>query len=246
VHRSPTSPGFFGGAAAFVRGLAFVVGTPRAWPRAAVPILMALVLVASLAAAGVWAAFTVAHRWVDNEAAAGLLGGLLSAVAIVAAYVIGIALAQPLSGWALDGLVRAQESALGVPHVDASGGFFTALFRSLRASLAALAIGLPILATLAIVQWLAPPAAAIVVPCQMIIGGLLVAWELLDYPFALRGMGVRDRARWVVSHFGATLGFGLVAVLFLGVPGLGLVALPFGVAGATRLAGQTGAGPKVP
>ena len=69
-----------------------------------------------------------------------------------------------------------------------------------------------------------------------IVAALLLAWDLLDYPLELRGMGVTARFRWCARHFGAVLGFGLAAMLFFAVPGLGLLALPCGVAGATRLA----------
>jgi uncharacterized protein involved in cysteine biosynthesis len=67
----------------------------------------------------------------------------------------------------------------------------------------------------------------------------MVAWDLVDYPLAMHGAGIGDRLRFAGRTFGSFLGFGLAATLFFAVPGLGLLALPCGVAGATRLAGRS-------
>jgi uncharacterized protein involved in cysteine biosynthesis len=40
---------------------------------------------------------------------------------------------------------------------------------------------------------------------------------------------------FIREHFSAVVGFGVAAALLLLVPGLGLLLLPFGVAGATRM-----------
>jgi CysZ protein len=63
----------------------------------------------------------------------------------------------------------------------------------------------------------------------------MLAWDLMDYPLSVRGAGVRVRLRWFSANFGAAMGFGIsIALVFL-VPGAGLLFLPAGVAGATRL-----------
>jgi uncharacterized protein involved in cysteine biosynthesis len=112
------------------------------------------------------------------------------------------------------------------------------MLSSLGAALGALAVGVPLLAGLTAVGWLAPPALAVTVPLKVVVASLLVAWDLVDYPLALHGVGLRDRLRWFGRRIGSTLGFGLAAVVFFSVPGLGLLALPFGVAGAARLVGD--------
>jgi uncharacterized protein involved in cysteine biosynthesis len=103
--------------------------------------------------------------------------------------------------------------------------------------LLAFAVGAPTIAALTLVGWLAPPALAVTVPAKVVVAALLVAWDLVDYPLALRGVRLRERLRWFGGRFGSMLGFGLAAVAFFIVPGLGLFALPFGVAGAARLVG---------
>jgi uncharacterized protein involved in cysteine biosynthesis len=64
---------------------------------------------------------------------------------------------------------------------------------------------------------------------------VLLAWDLLDYPLSSRGLGLAARLRWCVRNLGAVVGFGLAALVVFAIPGVGLVALPCGVAGAVRL-----------
>src|SRR5579884_517430 len=98
--------GFLRGIAAFCGGVAFVVATPRLWLRALVPASTALVLVVALAVAGVRASVAIAHRALGEGVGADVLGFALAGAAVVLAFVVGVSLAQPLSGWALDGIVR--------------------------------------------------------------------------------------------------------------------------------------------
>jgi CysZ protein len=225
--------GFFRGIAAFFAGVAWIARTPRMWARALVPVATALVLVVALSALGIYGALALTHRELGSGFGAGLASVVASVAAAVLAVLVGVSLAQPLSGWALDGIVRAQERDLGIP---AATGSSETLFGSLGSALLALATGIPLLLVLTLIGWTFPPIALVTVPLKVIVAALLLAWDLLDYPLALRGMGVTARFRWCARHFGAVLGFGLAAMLFFAVPGLGLLALPCGVAGAARLA----------
>jgi CysZ protein len=218
------------GAGAFFHGMAFVVSTPRLWPRALVPMATALVLFGGLAALGIFGVTLLTQ---------GLLVWLLAVPVVIIALLLGLALAQPLSGWALDGLVRAQREELGLgPLPELPTG--RAALSSLGAALLALAIGAPILALLTVVGWLVPPAMVVTIPVKILVGALMIAWDLVDYPLALHGARLGDRMRWVGRNFFAVLGFGLSATLFFAVPGLGLLALPCGVAGATRMISRPG------
>jgi CysZ protein len=230
--------GFFTGAGAFFEGVGFVVGTPRTWPRAMVPMATALVLVGGLGAAGVLGATAYAHHALGDGFGAGLLGVLLAAAAIVLAVVIGVSLAQPLSGWALDGLVRDQDRSLGLPPAPEQPMGRAAL-RSLASALLAIVAGLPVIVLLTLLGWLVPPAAFVTLPLKIVVASMLLAWDMLDYPLGLRGIGIGARIGWCTRHFGAVLGFGLAAMVVFVVPGLGLLALPCGVAGAARLVART-------
>jgi CysZ protein len=220
--------GFFAGVGAFFRGMAFVVSTPRIWPRALVPVFVALVLFAGLVALGLYGASVVIHG------ASQLWLVLLAIPVILLALVLALALAQPLSGWALDGIVRAQRRELGLPELP-GGRVVATMLSSLGAALLALAVGAPLVVLLTVVGWVAPPAVVVTVPLKVFVGALMVAWDLADYPLAMQGASVGDRLRWAGRHFGAFCGFGLAAIAFFAIPGLGLLALPCGVAGAARL-----------
>jgi CysZ protein len=229
--------GLFRGMAAFVGGVGWVVSTPRLWLRAAVPMVTALVLVAALGVLGVREAMTVAHRAAGDGLGATLLAVALGLAAVVLAIAVGVSLAQPLSGWALDGIVRAQERELGLARA-AHPSFVAASFESLGSALLGLALGVPVIALLVLAAWVFPPAAVVTVPLKVGAGALWLAWDLIDYPFAARGVAVAARMKWCLLNFGAFLGFGLAALLLFAVPGLGLLALPCGVAGAVRLVAE--------
>src|SRR5262249_54572504 len=80
-----------------------------------------------------------------------------------------------------------------------------------------------------------PPAAVVTVPAKFVVCSWVMAWDFLDYPLGLRGLGVRARLRWCLRPFGAFTGFGLVWVGVCIVAWVVLVLLPMGVAGATRM-----------
>jgi CysZ protein len=231
---TPGDVSVFRGVAAFFGGVRWVVATPRIWPRALVPMATALVLIAGFGVLGVRGAMTLAHRALGEGLGAGFLGVLLAVAALVLALVTGVAFAQPLSGWALDGIVRIEEQALGIAP-GPRPPFLPTLFASLASALLGLAFGVPLIVLLTLAAWLFPPAAIGTIPIKVLVGALLLAWDLLDYPLASRGLGVGARLRWCADHFGALVGFGLAALLLFAVPGLGLLALPCGVAGAVRL-----------
>jgi CysZ protein len=228
------------GIGAFFGGVSFVFRTRGVWWRAAIPAATALLLTVGLAVAGIHFALPWAHRILGNGLTEELLAAVLVALVIVIAFVLALALARPLSGWALDGIVREQRRALAHgaaanPALPRTSGHVSA-GQSLAASLLALVAGVPTIVALAVVGWLVPPAAIVTAPLSAAIAALLLAWDLLDYPLSLQGIGPRERARWCVRNFGSVLGFGLAAGAFFAIPVVGWLAFPFGVAGATRLA----------
>lgn len=239
------------GARSFVRGARWLLGHPKHWPHAVVPALLALVLVTAFAGVGVWAAwhFSAPLRG-DGSVLWQVLGTLeaiaLGALAVGVGALLGLSLAQPASGWALDSISRSLDASLGGADRPDDGWFATA-WRGLRVTLAGLAVSLPVFALLLLVDVLFPPAIVVTLPLKFVVGALVVAWDLLDYPFGLRGVRVRDRLRFMRANFRAVLGFGACASLVLLVPGVGLlVLLPLGVAGATQLVAEIERGPSLP
>ncbi len=211
------------------------------WGWALVPIVLATTLFLGLGGLALWGGSGLAERVLaeggtSGWAAAGLwtLRIVFGLVGLVLAFLVALSLAQPLSGFALDAIARRQELALGGrawPDLP----FWPSALRSLRVTLTALAVTLPILALLTVVTVLVPPASIVTIPLKLLVTGLAVAYDFLDYPLSLRGAGVRSRAAFLRAHTGAAIGFGVAGALLLLVPGIGLALLPFGVAGATRL-----------
>jgi CysZ protein len=230
-------PAWFGtGFGAFWGGVGFVIATPAVWLPAMVPIGMAVLLLSGVGALGVWGA---------DAAAAALAGAssfglwtlriVFGVVAVLVAFLVAISLAQPLSGWALDRIVRRQEASLGAP-AQPELPRLKQMMTALAVNLLALAVGLPIFALLTAIGLIFPAATVVTIPLKVCVAALLVAWDFLDYPLSLRGLGVGARLRWVGRRFTAVFGFGICAAVILLVPCVGLLVLPFGVAGAARLA----------
>jgi CysZ protein len=222
------------GIGAFFGGVAFVVGTPRLWPKAMVPVVTALLLMTALGVLGVREAMALAHHALGSGLLSVLAGFALGVAAVLLAVVVGVSLAQPLSGWALGAIMRAQQAALGMKPQGEHGGL-GAMLASFGSALFALAVGVPCIVMLTATGWIFPPATVVTVPLKVLLASALLAWDLLDYPLSSRGLTLVERLRWCAAHAGCVMGFGLSAMLIFAVPGLGLFALPCGVAGATRL-----------
>ena len=244
-------PSFALGARSFVRGARWIARHPKHWAHAVVPALFALVLVTAFAGLGAWAAWRLSAPLRDEVSLLWQIVGMLEAfavgsVAVGVGALLGLSLAQPASGWALDHLSRALDLSLGgVAHPE--GRWLPAAWRGLQVTLAGLAVSLPLLGALLLVDVLFPPAMVVTVPLKFIVGALVVAWDLLDYPFGLRGLPVRARLRFIRANFRAVLGFGGCASLVLLLPGVGLlVLLPLGAAGATQLVAEIERGPTLP
>ncbi len=209
---------------------------------------MTLMLV--LGAAAIRLATTLATRVVHDGGAWAEVGQWLVGIAafvvfIAAAMLLSVSLSKPLSGPALDVIVERHDASIGLPPAPPTS-MLEAVSRALRVTLLGLVVSTPILIALTLVEFFVPPAAVVTLPMKAVVSALVVAWDLLDYPLGLRGLGARDRVRWVATNVGACLGFGAVAFAFLLVPLAGLLVLPFGVAGAARLVADVDAGSKAP
>lgn len=106
------------------------------------------------------------------------------------AIVIGVLLAQPLSGWALAWIVRAQEHDLGIAYA-AEPPVLPTMLGSLASALPGLAVGVPLVALPTLATWAFPPDAIVTMPLKAVVAAVLLAWDLLDYPLTSRGLDVR-------------------------------------------------------
>lgn len=230
----PTATGASRGLASTLSGIRFVVLRPRSWPKAAIPAVVASTLFLLLAGGGgaaAWRATAGLREGVPGY----LVSVLLLVVSVAVAGVLALSLAQPASSFALDDLSRMREVSMGgAARVD-DGAIWPTMWRSLRVTLAGLAVSAPIIVALALISALVPPAAVVTVPLKFVVSSLVIAWDLLDYPFGLRTMGVRARLAWMRANLGAVLLFGASTGALLLIPLLGLFVLPCGVVAATEL-----------
>jgi CysZ protein len=240
--RAP-APGFFAGVRALFSGFGFVIGNPEIWPLTWVPVGLAVTLASLLG----YGAYAVVPGWVTSlvgpvDSDAGRMGvAALELVATVIAILLGallaFALAQPLSGPALERIVRKQEAALGAPAWPATS-FLEDVWRSLQSVLVVAVVAVPLLLALSLVGLLVPPATVITIPLKIVITAMTIAWDLCDYPLSIRGVPVMTRVRFVGRHLAPMLGFGFGLSLLSLLPCALLLVLPAGVAGAARLVFQ--------
>lgn len=225
---------------AFCGGIGFVIVTPRVWGYALVPIGMLLLLLCGLLGLGIWGSHHLSNSLIGPDA--GLWAqirywGLMIALgvaAIFASALLALSLAQPLSGFALESIAHAQEMALtGTAAPKAS--FFAAMVSTTTAVAVALLVGGTLLAILFLISFFVPPATVVTVPLKVLVCGWMLAWDFIDYPLGMRGAGLEGRFAWVGRNFGAFTLFGVLWALLVVVPGVVLLILPMGVAGATRL-----------
>jgi CysZ protein len=234
------SIGILAGAEAFAGGIGFVVLTPRVWGYALVPVTMLLLLACGLSGLGLWGSGqAVRALFGEDPGTWGKVGGwliwlLMVLVALVLAAVLALSLAQPLSGFALEAIAHAQERAL-TGHAAPRTSFFACLFSTVRAVVFSLLVGGTMLVVLFVVNFFFPPAVIVTFPLKLLVCGWMLAWDFIDYPLAMRGVGVAERLQWVLRNFAPFTLFGLAWAIIVIVPGVVLLLLPMGVAGATRM-----------
>jgi CysZ protein len=227
-------PGFGEGVRCFFRGFSLVFADAGTLGLATVPVLVAIVLMGSLASLGAWFVPDLVLRSVPAEGAWGkVLGFLATALAVALGGLVGLALAKPASGPALEAIVRRVEARLGLPERP-NTPFWLDVRRSLASSILALAI--ISVATFALfVVSLVPGVGIVAAPLDLALTVVVIGWDLCDVPLSARGLPARRRLALVREHLSALFGFASAMALCSLVPcGLFLM-LPIGVAGATEL-----------
>jgi CysZ protein len=228
------------GLEAFLGGIGFVIATPRVWGHALVPVGMLVLLSCGLFGAAYWGSHHLSSWLIDPGP--GVWGRIaywglriaFIAIGFFAAVLLALGLAQPLSGFALESIAHAQEIAL-IGTAAPRASFVAALVSTTTAVVVALLIGGPLLAILFLIGFFFPPATVVTVPLKVLVCGWMLAWDFIDYPLAMHGVGLVERFAWVGRNFGAFTLFGVLWALLIVVPGVVLLVLPMGVAGATRL-----------
>jgi CysZ protein len=238
--QDPRKVGFAAGLKAPFKGVGFIARRPNLWLLSMVPATIAIVGAALLGSAAIaWLPglpsrlVGPASTWYGNVGAT-VVSIALTVIGVLLSIALAMLLAQPLSGPALERLARAVELDMGAPPRPVVP-FWRELGRSAIGSLLGLCAGLPVLAVLTVMSLVLPVTAWVTFPLQILVSGLMVTWDLMDYPFTVRGWSLRRRLAWMRDHLPAVVGFGLSLGIVLLVPCVHVLLLPAGTAGATWL-----------
>jgi CysZ protein len=239
-HPGGESLGTIDGLKAFLGGIGFIVISPSVWVYSLVPIAMFLMVMAVFSTLGFWGIEQLRRALVDESSStwahvgSWLLAVFLWLITFFTAIILALVTAQPLSGFALERIAHVQERKL-TGETRPRPNFFVSLWSTTKVVAVALSVGVPIFTAFFIIDLAFPPATVVTVPLRVLVSGWLLAWDFVDYPLGLRGLGLGARFRWVGRNFEAFTTFGLLWALIIFVPGVVLLLLPMGVAGATRL-----------
>src|SRR5262245_40520333 len=103
---------------AFFGGIGFIMATPRVWGLAIVPAILLVILFGGFLTLGVWGAFELdrvlfgVNRGTWGTVGYWIMFVLFVLVAILMALLMALALTEPLAGFALERISRAQQRAL--------------------------------------------------------------------------------------------------------------------------------------
>jgi len=212
---------------------------PKSYPFALVPALIFSVLEVSFVLLSLRVLSPWVHEILSGNSAvrnfgANALSWLSVAVGSVIGWFVAALLTPLLSAPALERIVGLVEADLGAPPRRALStlGEFAC---GLRATALGVALFVPPLIALTLLEFAAPPVAIVTTPLKLALGALGISWNLLDYPLTLRGIGARDRVAFVKAHGASALGFGAAFAISFWLPCCGILLLPVGVAAATEL-----------
>ena len=228
---------FVAGLGFFIRGVGCVAARPRLWPWAAIPLVINTVLMIGVVA-GAWYAWGLwGGTWADSWWFAVLywLGVVVvTAVVMVIIFfvftIVGSVLAAPFNDVLSE---KVEERVLGGPAEEPGGfaWFLREMIRAVRAAAALVSIQVGTLLFLAVFM-LIPVVGGI----PFLLGSIVfAAMDFLDVIMDRKRFRTREKFAFVWNNLSLCMGFGVAAYVSLLVPGVNLLILPAGAAGATLL-----------
>lgn len=225
------------------RALALLWRTPRLWGYVLVPVVVNILVGATLYAALLLAGLRAIDATVAGLPAWAALFGVLLRVLLVLALLIatgfvlvrfGVVLGSPWYTRLSDQLELIRRGVLP-PADDGMGAALRDLGRALSFELKKLLLVLPIGAGLLLLN-LIPVAGQILATVGGIaLGATIACLDFLDYPLERRRLSFRAKLGVIRRHLPTTAGFGLVALGMVSIPFLNLLAIPLCVAAGTLL-----------
>jgi CysZ protein len=235
---------FFRGLVSPLRGARFLLGHPRLWKFAALPIAINVVIVSILLLFGVHFVLP----WIEEMMPQGhqwywaLLLGVVQVLAVIVLLFVVAVIFYILSGIICipfnEALSLRTEEILKGRLLDEPFSFsllktdlFMAVANEIRRSLllVALICGVLVISLVPVVGELFAP------PLGLLVTVLFLAYDNLDYPLARRRLRFSEKRRFVFRHFAACLGFGIGAFFFVLIPFVNSLFVPLIVVGGTLL-----------
>jgi len=213
-------------------GFVFLLRHPSLWPLAALPALLALVLLAVGAVAGVYLIPRVEStfapkpgawpEWIELPVSL-----LLWTATIGAGAFLGLGVALLLAAPLLDQLSRRVEARARGRVADSGASLASEIRQALRAGLL-FVLTAPVVFALGLVPVVGPL-------LSVMLGARAVAMQMTDFALARRGASVRERVAWHRRWLPESQGFGLAGMLGMLVPFANVLIAPSLVTGATLL-----------
>ncbi len=213
-------------------GFGFLLRRPRLWPLAALPVVLAVVLVACGLVLGVFVGAKVEARFAPAPGSLPVfvelpVSLLLWTATLGSGVFLGLGIALVLASPILDLLSRQVEGVARGRVEDSGKGLRWEVGQALRGSLYFLAaapgvflLGLiPVVGPFLSVAW----------------GGRAVAFQMTDPALSRRGLAFRAKRGWHRAWRPESMGFGLAGMVGLLVPFANLLLGPALVAGGTLL-----------
>jgi CysZ protein len=226
------------------RGFAFLNRHPRLWGWVIAPALATLALVIA-AIIGIASLVEPLVEWMTSwlpDLLRGLASGLLSIVVVVAlaagSLVVFVSIAGMVAGPFNELLSEAVEQRLtGRPGPPFSlRAFLRGAALGIAHGLRRLAIALVAVVALFVLGFIPVIGTLAATVLGFWLASRASAYDCYDAVLARRGLSYRDKLAYLRAHRGRTLGLGAAVTAMLLVPGLNLVALGLGAAGATLAA----------
>lgn len=235
---------FATGAGFLVRGLGLVARRPKLFALGLIPpaVTSALLITGIVVFAFRLDAITAAlSGWAPPDWAGVIrfaLGALLLIIAILIAVIIFSGLTLLLGAPIYEKIseaVEAEQGGVGGGVVEESLGH--SIVRSIRQSLTLVVISLLLAIPLFLVGLIPGVGGVIGAVLSALVGGTMIAMELIGGPFDRRGRrGLGEKYRALSSHRARSLGFGIPVFLLFSLPLVAVVAFPAATAGGTLLA----------
>ena len=213
-------------------GFAFLLRHPRLWPLAALPAVLAVVLLFLGAVLGIYVEPRVESSLTPAPGAAPVwvelpVSLLLWTATIGAGIFLGLGIALLLAAPLLDQLSRQVEERVRGRVLESGPGLRWEVLQSLRGALYFLAAApgvfllgfIPVVGPFLSLMW----------------GGRAVAFQMTDPALTRRHLSFRDKRRWHRTWLPESQGFGVAGMVGLLVPFANLLLAPALVTGGTLL-----------